>query len=246
MPCERVNLQRASQILDVAEHHIENYGLLSFNVSSVIAESNQSTTTFYKRFKGKEDLLVCLFLRNATSNHFAAIEAQYPNMTLIERFLLPIVLSFEMAHKYPAFLLVRQVSVNSRVWKMADERKVRLFKQKIDNFWRYINQGIRDLVSNGDLVASDEEILYLTQSVTFFLSGCLNALECGLIDTQFIDEERTKVFNQLTHLFKGYQWNSEVSYSAFEKMGMRCYMYLNQLEQQQQDKCLYCLQHATG
>ncbi|WP_298440575.1 TetR/AcrR family transcriptional regulator [uncultured Ferrimonas sp.] len=241
MACDCDSIHRSSQILDVVERHIDSYGLFSFTVSEVIAESNQSTTTFYKRFKGKEDLLVCVFLRNATSNHFKAFEAQYPNQTPIERFLLPIVLSFEVGHKSPAFNLVRQVAVNSRVWRLAAEPKVSLFRHKIAAFWNYIETSVRNLVASGDLVASEEAIINLTQSVTFYLSGSLNAMECGLINDKFIGQQRDKVFQQLKQILNAYQWNTEISFNQFEKVGFRCYLYLNGCND---DKCQYCLRCA--
>ena len=68
-PSDSLSILRCNQILDAAERLIESQGIVSFKFSQLAHEVGCSTGTLYKFFERKEDVLVCLFLRSATSNH---------------------------------------------------------------------------------------------------------------------------------------------------------------------------------
>ncbi|MCF1429207.1 MAG: TetR/AcrR family transcriptional regulator, partial [Shewanella sp.] len=79
-PSEPLTTLRCNQILDAAEYLIETQGIVSFKFSQLAKEVGCSTGTLYKFFEGKEDILVCLFMRNATSNNLPIFIAQNPEL----------------------------------------------------------------------------------------------------------------------------------------------------------------------
>ncbi|USD38860.1 MULTISPECIES: TetR/AcrR family transcriptional regulator [Ferrimonas] len=224
-PHSEAQLERCQRLLDSTESLIEKQGLISFKLSQVSKESELSNSTFYKLFESKEDLLVCCFLRNSTTNHFAAFERQYPDLTPIEKVLMPIIFTFEATHFSPTFNLVRQVAVNSMVWRLASPEKVKVFEQRINQFWQSITGFLGQAVAEGELVASEDEIREFAQAITFYLSGALSAFESRLIDEGYLQEQRQTLFRQLKKVFSPYQWREPLTLAAFERIGMRVHLY---------------------
>ncbi|SDI82172.1 DNA-binding transcriptional regulator, AcrR family [Ferrimonas sediminum] len=239
-PHSDVQIERCHRLLDSTESLIEKQGLISFKLSQVSKESELSNSTFYKLFESKEDLLVCCFLRNATSNHFSEFERLYPELTSVEKVLIPIIFSFEATYFSPTFNLVRQTAVNSMIWRLASPEKVKVFEQRINQYWLANNDYLALAVKQGDLIATQDEVREHAQAITFFLSGCLSSFESRLIDRQFLHEKRQTLFRQLQRVFLPYEWKEELSLAKFERMGMRVHMYY-QANRDSFNSCRNCL-----
>ncbi|WP_169308324.1 TetR/AcrR family transcriptional regulator [Ferrimonas aestuarii] len=227
-PVTAAQQQRCQKLLDAAENLISNQGIVSFKVSQVVSDSGLSNNSFYKLFESKEDLLVCCFLRNATANQFADFERLHPNMTAMEKVLIPIIFTFEATYFSPSFNLVRQVAVNSMVWKLASPEKNLVFKKRINQYWHWVTGYVQQAVEAGELDASEEEVLELSQAITFYLSGALSAFESGLIDKNYLQEKRITLFKQLKKVFMPYRWRETLKLADFERIGMRVHMYYSQ------------------
>ncbi|MBY5923269.1 TetR/AcrR family transcriptional regulator [Ferrimonas balearica] len=228
-PSSAAQYDRCQLILNATEWLIETQGLIAFKISDLSNHAGIANSSLYKLFESKEDLLVCCFLRNATSNHFASFEAQYPDMTPMQRVLVPIMFTFEATHFAPTFNLVRQVAVNPMVWRRASPEKVKAFESRINLFWRAIKGYVQEAVESGDLVATDEEVLELTQAITFYLSGALSAYQSQLIDSHYLKEKRFTLFRQLQKVLLPYQWREPLALADFERIGMRAHLYYRQL-----------------
>ncbi|MBY6188012.1 TetR/AcrR family transcriptional regulator [Marinobacter hydrocarbonoclasticus] len=228
-PSTEAQYERSQLILNATEWLIETQGLIAFKISDLSNHAGIANSSLYKLFESKEDLLVCCFLRNASSNHFAPFEAQYPDLTPLQRVLIPIMFTFEATHFAPTFNLVRQVAVNPMVWRRASPEKVKAFESRIDLFWRSIKGYVLDAVAEGDLEATEEEVLELTQAITFYLSGALSAYQSQLINAHYLKEKRYTLFRQLQKVFLPYQWREPISLADFERIGMRVHLYYRQL-----------------
>ncbi|WP_035385010.1 TetR/AcrR family transcriptional regulator [Ferrimonas futtsuensis] len=231
---------KCQAVLDVTEGMIDQQGLISFKLSQVAKEAEIANSTFYKLFESKEDLLVCCFMRNATCNHFDDFEAEHPGMSAIERVLLPIIFTFEATYFSPSFNLVRQVAVNSRVWRLASADKAKAFENRINLYWERITGYLKQAVTEGELVASDDEVRELAQAITFYLSGALSAYECRLIGKEFLQEKRQTLFRQLQNVFKPYGWREPLTLALFERVGVRVHMYY-QAHHRDFNSCARCM-----
>ena len=130
-PSDSLSILRCNQILDAAERLIESQGIVSFKFSQLAHEVGCSTGTLYKFFERKEDVLVCLFLRSATSNHLPIFIHKNPELTAQEKVLLPILFTFETIKRSSSFFTLRSVSVNTMVWKLASDEKVNVLKNAL-------------------------------------------------------------------------------------------------------------------
>ncbi|MCF1429257.1 MAG: TetR/AcrR family transcriptional regulator, partial [Shewanella sp.] len=148
-PSEPLTTLRCNQILDAAEHLIETQGIVSFKFSQLAKEVGCSTGTLYKFFEGKEDILVCLFMRNATSNNLLIFLAQHPELTAQEKALLPVLFTFETIKRSKSFFTLRSVSVNTMVWQLASADKIERFKKRINTFWIFIRSSLEEAVVKG-------------------------------------------------------------------------------------------------
>ncbi|QIZ78172.1 TetR/AcrR family transcriptional regulator [Ferrimonas lipolytica] len=247
MHCPQTSCQltRCNHLLDTAERLIETQGIVSFKFSQVAKEAEVANASFYKLFESKEDLLVCSFLRNATSNHIGGFLQEYPNLNALEKVLLPIIFTFETIHFAPTFFMVRQVAVNPMVWSLASPEKITVFKQRINQYWGWITQFLEESVTGGDLIATEQEVLELTQGITFYLSGALSALQSQLIEKNYLREARVMLFRQLELLFSRYQWQTPLTLSTFERIGMRVHLYYKQ-NRARHNSCQGCIEQQQA
>ncbi|TKB51175.1 TetR/AcrR family transcriptional regulator [Ferrimonas sediminicola] len=224
-------LARSNSILDATERLMELQGVVSFKLSDVIKESGCANASFYKLFESKEDLIVCSFLRNATSNHFQDFLDENPELSCLDKVLLPIIFTFETLYFSPTFHVVRQVAVNRMVWSLASSEKGKLLEDRINLYWYWIHTFLSEAVKEGELNADKAELLELTQGITFYLSGSLNAFQCELVDNEYLKETRLTLFRHLQILFDRYSWATPLKLSQFERMGMKVHLFFRSMEQ---------------
>ncbi|WP_144211717.1 TetR/AcrR family transcriptional regulator [Shewanella donghaensis] len=232
-------LMRTNLILDATERLVEDQGIVSFKVSQVINESGCANASFYKLFESKEDLIVCCFLRNATSNHFQDFMVANPNLSSLDKVLLPIMFTFETLYFSPVFNIIRQVAVNRLVWALASPEKGKLIENRVNLFWQWIHKFIEDAVANKDLVANESQIFEMTQGITFYLTGALNAFQSQLIQGEFLKEARLTMFRHLELLFDHYNWITPLTFSQFERIGMKVHIYYHK-NQSDRNSCQRC------
>ncbi|MGL4475833.1 MAG: TetR/AcrR family transcriptional regulator [Shewanella sp.] len=217
-PADPMSLLRCNQILDVAEHLITTQGIVSFKFSQIAHDVGCSTGTLYKHFKGKEDILVCLFMRHATSNHLSLCVQQHPELTEQHKALLPIFFTFETIKRSPIFFTLRSVSVNHMVWPLASDEKVARFKRRINAFWRWLQHHLTQAVVKQELDATPLQVKELTQGIVFYLTGALTQFESQLIDDEFLSAQQHTCYRHLAKLMSQYAWQQAVTIEVFESL----------------------------
>lgn len=220
-PSETLTQIRCDQILDVAEDLIESQGIVSFNFSQIAKDVGCSTGTLYKFFERKEDVLVCLFLRSATSNYMPIFVNENPELTPQERLLLPILFTFETIKRSKSFFTLRSVSVNAMIWKLASDSKVKMFKQRINSFWQWLTDAVNLAIKNGDLQATPLQAKELVQGIIFYLTGSITQFESGLISSEFLSDQSSTYYRHLSRLMAQYNWRTPVTQELFASLESR-------------------------
>lgn len=227
-PTEALSTIRCNQILDAAEHLIESQGIVSFKFSQLAKEVGCSTGTLYKFFERKEDVLVCLFLRNATSNHLSIFLAKYPDLTAQEKVLLPILFTFETIKRSKTFFTLRSVSTNAMVWQLASPEKIERFKKRINVFWQWFTDGLNEAVANGEIKATPLQVKELVQGITFYLTGVLTQFESQLVNHEFLSNRRETSYRHLAKLMGQYDWKYAVNQQLFDKLEAQTEQFFNE------------------
>lgn len=220
-PTETLTQLRCDQILDVAELLIESQGIVSFKFSQIAKDVGCSTGTLYKLFERKEDVLVCLFLRSATSNYMPLFVEKNPQLSAQERLLLPILFTFETIKRSRSFFTLRSVSVNAMIWKLASDEKVKLFKQRINSFWQWLTDAVQLAIKNGELTATPLQAKELVQGIAFYLTGSLTQFESKLISPDFLSDQSTTCYRHLSRLMAQYQWQTALNQELFQSLENR-------------------------
>ncbi|MFS1440089.1 TetR/AcrR family transcriptional regulator [Shewanella sp. 10N.286.48.A6] len=220
-PTEPLTQLRCDQILDVAEGLIESQGIVSFKFSQIAKDVGCSTGTLYKLFERKEDVLVCLFLRSATSNYMPLFVEKNPELTAQERLLLPILFTFETIKRSKSFFTLRSVSVNAMIWKLASDNKVKMFKQRINSFWQWLTDAVNLAIENGELEATPLQAKELVQGITFYLTGSLTQFESKLISSEFLSDQSTTCYRHLSRLMAQYNWRTPLTQELFSSLESR-------------------------
>lgn len=244
-PQNECQLARSNNILNATERLIEDQGIVSFRLSQIIQESGCANASFYKLFESKEDLIVCCFLRNATSNHFQEFIDVTPNLSSLDKVLLPIIFTFETLYFSPVFNIVRQVAVNRLVWELASSEKSKIIEHRVNLYWQWVHKFIEDAVSGNELIATELEINELTQGITFYLSGALNAFQSQLIQGSYLQETRLTMFRHLQLLFERYNWITPLTFNQFERIGMKVHLYYQGIKEDI-NSCQRCLRQKKS
>ncbi|MGL5047109.1 MAG: TetR/AcrR family transcriptional regulator, partial [Shewanella sp.] len=187
-----------------------------------------STGTLYKFFERKEDVLVCLFLRSATSNHIPTFLAKYPELTAQERVLLPILFTFETVKRRKSFATLRSVSVNTMVWQLASDEKVKRFKKRINAFWGGFFDSVNLAVQQGELEATPLQVKDLVQGIAFFLTGSLTQFESQLIAPEYLSHQRETTYRHLARLMGQYKWKKPLTPELFDALEARTGKFFDQ------------------
>ena len=220
-PTEALPMMRCNQILDAAELLIESQGIVSFKFSQLAKEVGCSTGTLYKFFERKEDVLVCLFLRSATSNHLPIFVSKNPELTAQEKTLLPVLFTFETIKRSKSFFTLRSVSVNTMVWQLASDEKITKFKQRINGFWNWFTQSLNEAIERGELEATPLQVKELVQGIAFYLTGSLTQFESQLIAPEYLGNRRETCYRHLARLMGQYKWNKPLTPELFESLEQR-------------------------
>ncbi|GGI87755.1 TetR family transcriptional regulator [Shewanella hanedai] len=220
-PTETLPMLRCNQILDAAEQLIETQGIVSFRFSQLAKEVGCSTGTLYKFFERKEDVLVCLFLRSATSNHLQIFINKHPDLTAQEKVLLPILFTFETIKRSKSFFTLRSVSVNTMVWQLASDEKVDRFKKRINAFWKWFTDSLYEAIERGELEATPLQVMELVQGITFYLTGSLTQFESQLVDVKYLSHRRETCYRHLAKLMGQYKWRKPLTHDLFDSLESR-------------------------
>lgn len=226
-PTDALPTLRCNQILDAAEYLIESQGVVSFKFSQLAKEVGCSTGTLYKFFERKEDVLVCLFLRSATSNHLTIFIEQYPDLTAQEKVLLPILFTFETIKRSKSFFTLRSVSVNTMVWQLASDEKVERFKKRINAFWEWFTASLTEAVQNGELEATPLQVKELVQGITFYLTGSLTHFESELVAPEYLSNRRETCYRHLSRLMAQYRWKKPLNQALFDSLEAQTTQFFN-------------------
>jgi AcrR family transcriptional regulator len=224
-PTEPLTTIRCNQILDAAELLIESQGIVSFKYSQLVKEVGCSTGTLYKFFEGKEDILVCLFLRSATSNQLPLFVEQHSNLTAQQKALLPILFTFETIQRSRSFATLRSVSVNTMVWKLASPEKVEKFKRRINAFWYWFTESFNEAVKNGELEATPLQVKELVQGVIFYLTGSLTQFESQIILPKYLSNRRETCYRHLSRLMAQYKWKVPLNQEIYDDLEQKTQVY---------------------
>ncbi|WP_428617986.1 TetR/AcrR family transcriptional regulator [Shewanella sp.] len=227
-PTETLPMMRCNQILDAAEQLIESQGVVSFKFSQLAKEVGCSTGTLYKFFERKEDVLVCLFLRSATSNHLPIFIDKHPELTEQEKVLLPVLFTFETISRSKSFFTLRSVSVNTMVWQLASDEKVERFKKRINAFWGWFTDSLHAAVEQGELQATPLQIKELVQGLTFYLTGSLTQFESQLIAPEYLSNRRETCYRHLAKLMGLYKWEKPLTPELFDSLEARTKVFFDQ------------------
>ncbi|WP_252007144.1 TetR/AcrR family transcriptional regulator [Ferrimonas sp. SCSIO 43195] len=208
-------------LLDAAEQLIEEQGIISFKFSDIAKVANCSTGSVYKFFESKEDVLLCLFLRSATSNNIPDILDSEQSLSYQERFLVPILTTYETVAKSSSFMSLRSVSVNSKVWTLASCEKVDRFKLRANRFFDLIHELALDAQANGALDETPERTLLLAQMIYFQLYGQSTAYESKLID-KMVEHQRENVEMEcILAIVNSFNWNEKVTVNQYRQLRER-------------------------
>ncbi|TKB54960.1 TetR/AcrR family transcriptional regulator [Ferrimonas aestuarii] len=226
-PKSKMDMLRCNQLLDVAEDLIDQNGVVSFRFAQIAKEAQCSNHTLYKFFRSKEDVLVCLFLRNCTSNHMPVFLKENGDLTPMEKAALPALFSLAAVKRSPTFNTLRVVSINSMFWQMASDEKVSLLKNRVNLFWSRLELHIREAQKHGALTADEMKLKEFTQAVYFFLAGILSSYESKLMDDKYLGDKSSVFCRHLAEIFNRYEWNEIATEGKFRTLSDRIFDFLD-------------------
>ncbi len=242
MKCPNNSLEaiRCNQLLDVAEELIDSQGVVSFRFAQIAKQAGCSTNTLYKYFETKEDVLVCLFLRNTTSCHMPIFIKRNPDLTIQQQAILPVLFTFEAVKKSPIFNVLRVVSINSMFWKLASAEKIEILKNRVNHFWSRIYNPLEEARLNNILNASEQDVLDLTQAIYFFLGGAVSSYESQLMDEKYLKDKNDTCYRHLSRMMNRYKWQTPITAEMMQDMAERIHLFFEK-EYSQSRTCETCM-----
>ncbi|QQX79846.1 TetR/AcrR family transcriptional regulator [Shewanella sp. KX20019] len=221
---------RCNQLLDIAESLVDTQGVVSFRFSQISKGAGCSTNTLYKYFESKEDVLVCLFLRNTTSSQIPLFLKENPSITINDKSLLAIIFTFEIVKRSPIFNILRLVSINSMFWQLASPEKISILKSRVNLFWSRIKQPLEDAVELGELKATDTDISDLSQAIYFFLAGATSSYQSRLMEEEYFVADDTTWFRHVSRIMNRYQWRKPITQEQMQDLSLRVKGFLERTE----------------
>ncbi|GIU19999.1 TetR family transcriptional regulator [Shewanella sp. MBTL60-112-B2] len=213
--------------MNVAEELIDNQGVVSFRFAQIAKGAGCSTNTLYKYFESKEDVLVCLFLRNTTSSQIPVFINENPNLNTYERSVLAVLFTFEVVKRSPIFNVLRVVAINSMFWQLASSEKVDILKNRVNLFWSNIKRPLEEAVKQGNLKATQVEIDDLSQALYFFLAGATSSYESRLMDQQYFVSGDDIAYRHISRLMNHYQWREPITREMMQNLSLRISAFLD-------------------
>ncbi|MBY6185148.1 TetR/AcrR family transcriptional regulator [Marinobacter hydrocarbonoclasticus] len=222
MPCPKSNMDilHCDELLNVAESLVEEHGVVSFRFAQIAKDANCSNHTLYKYFRSREDVLVCLFLRNCTSNYLPLFLSQNPGLSALQRAALPAVFSNVAVQRNSTFDTLRVVSINSLFWQPASDEKGQLLRQRVNLFWDRVRFHVQQAADEGALKAEENTVLELTQSLYFFMAGILSSYESQLMSDKYLTERDPTFYGHLSKVLGQYEWTIPISVNPLEELGI--------------------------
>lgn len=229
-PKDSCEALRCNQLLDEAEKLIDNQGVVSFRFAQIAKQAGCSTNTLYKYFESKEDVLVCLFLRNTTSTRIPVFIKENPQFNIHQLAVLPILFTFEVVKRSPIFNILRVVSINSMFWQLASSEKIDVLRNRVNLFWSCIRQPIDHAVSVGELDATEAEVKELVQSLYFFLAGATSSYESKLMDEYYFTPDDETGYRHISRLMNRYRWQKPITKEMMQEMTQKISAFLDKGE----------------
>ena len=229
MQCPSNNLDaiRCNQLLDVAEQLVDSQGVVSFRFAQIAKGAGCSTNTLYKYFESKEDVLVCLFLRNTTSCQIPMFIKENPDLNIYEHSVLSILFTFEVVKRSPIFNILRVVAINSMFWQLASSEKVGILKNRVNLFWSRIKRPLEIAVEKGELQATQVEIDDLSQALYFFLAGATSSYQSRLMDEQYFIADDEIGYRHVSRLMNHYRWRQPITREMMQNLSQRIHVFLD-------------------
>ncbi|BDY06966.1 TetR/AcrR family transcriptional regulator [Ferrimonas sp. YFM] len=229
MHCPKTNLDimRCNELLNVAESLVDENGVVSFRFAQMAKEASCSNHTLYKFFQSKEDVLVCLFLRNCTSNYMPLFLDQHPELTELERAAVPAVFSLISVSRSQTFNILRVVSINSMFWQMASDEKIALLKERCNLFWSRVHLHIEQAQQSGALQATEAQVMELTQAIYFFMAGSLSSYESQLMESKYLTDKNPTYYRHLAEMMNRYKWNEVATETKFENLANKIELFFD-------------------
>ncbi|GIU40331.1 TetR family transcriptional regulator [Shewanella sairae] len=229
-PGNNMDAIRCNQLLDVAEELIDNQGVVSFRFAQIAKGAGCSTNTLYKYFESKEDVLVCLFLRNTISSQIPLFIKENPDLSIHEHAVLSILFTFEAVKRSPIFNILRVVAINSMFWQLASSDKVEILKNRVNLFWSRIKRPLENAVARGELAATQLEIDDLSQALYFFLAGATSSFESKLMDEQYFTANDDVGYRHISRLMNHYQWREPITREMMQALSLRISAHLDKAQ----------------
>lgn len=226
-PSNNMDAIRCNQLLDVAEQLIDNQGVVSFRFAQIAKGAECSTNTLYKYFESKEDVLVCLFLRNTTSSQIPIFIKENPDLNIHERAVLSILFTFEVVKRSPIFNILRVVSINSMFWQLASADKIEILRNRVNLFWSRIKRPLEEAVEQGELQATQIEIDNLSQALYFFLAGATSSYESRLMEDQYLVNDDETGYRHISCIMNHYQWRKPITREMMQALTIRIHDFLD-------------------
>lgn len=246
MSCPKSNLDiiQCDELLNVAEALVEEHGVVSFRFAQIAKDANCSNHTLYKHFRSREDVLVCLFLRNCTSNYLPNFLSLNPDLTAFQRAALPAVFSNVAVQRNATFDTLRVVSINSLFWQPASDEKGQLLRQRVNLFWDRVRFHVQEAADGAALNADDDEVLELTQSLYFFMAGILSSYESQLMSEKYLTERDPTFYRHLEKVLGQYSWNQPTSIEELTELGRKVNQFFDR--HYQENKSCRCCRELNG
>lgn len=226
-PATKFDAFRCNQLLDVAEELIDNQGVVSFRFAQIAKGAECSTNTLYKYFESKEDVLICLFLRNTASSLIPIFLEDNSNLNINERAVLAILFTFEIVKRSPIFNILRVVSINSMFWQLASSDKIEILRHRVNLFWSRIKRPLEDAVLAGELQANEQDIRDLSQALYFFLAGAASSYESRLMEAQYFIADDNTGFRHISRLMNQYHWRKPITQEMMLSLSLRIKVFLD-------------------
>ncbi|QIZ78684.1 TetR/AcrR family transcriptional regulator [Ferrimonas lipolytica] len=223
MQCPKsTNEQHAcTKILDAAEQLVAEFGIVSFRFAEVAQRANCSNYTLYKHFKSKEDLLVCLFLRNCATTSLHGFITSNPDLTPRQLAVCHPIFSFVATQRSKTFRSLRLVSVNSLCWQLASNEKETALRRRVDLFWNTAQFLYDNAQRFGELKLPASDVHQVTQSIGFFLAGILSAYGNKAIGAHHLGDSRDRFFHFLTMQLNQFVWETPFEVVELQQVEQR-------------------------
>ena len=217
-PATKLGFFHCDEILNICESLIDQQGAVSFKYSELMKNHGISPTTFYKYFSRKEDVLICLFLRTASSNDI--VRALSGEVILKSRLmvLIPVVTIFEIMRREKEFNKIRAIITNGNVWKVASDERIKHFSDITNFFLKSTQCLIENAKNEGEFIGNYQDASNLAQVINRFIYGTITLAESGVSKTNEYLIECNPLYSQIISILNGFEWKEPFEMSDIDSV----------------------------